>query len=97
MQVFRVDFVILCIGLYSGAPNIPDFSVKAGPEVFKGEVIHSMNYSNMADDVALQFIKGKRVTVIGSGKSAFDIAAECARANGKSSGGLIIAFLGTAI
>ncbi|KAJ4776900.1 Flavin-containing monooxygenase [Rhynchospora pubera] len=81
-EVFRMDFVIVCIGLYSGTPNIPDFPTKEGPEIFKGQVIHSMDYSNMYDDVALQFIKGKRVTVIGSGKSAFDIAAECARANG---------------
>ncbi|XP_078174179.1 putative flavin-containing monooxygenase 1 [Carex rostrata] len=81
-EVFQLDFVILCIGLYSGTPNIPDFPTKEGPEIFKGQVIHSMDYSNMADDAAFQFIKGKRVAVIGSSKSAFDIAAECARANG---------------
>ena len=82
-QVFQVDFVVLCIGQFSGTPNIPNFPVKEGPEIFKGQVIHSMDYSNMADDTAFQFIKGKRITIIGSGKSALDTAVECARANGK--------------
>jgi dimethylaniline monooxygenase (N-oxide forming) len=34
------------------------------------------------DNVA-HFVKGKHVTIIGSGKSAFDIAAEVAKVNGE--------------
>ncbi|VAH39916.1 unnamed protein product [Triticum turgidum subsp. durum] len=36
----------------------------------------------MADEDAAALVKGKRITVVGSGKSAFEIAAECADANG---------------
>jgi len=76
-----LDFLILCIGRHSGTPNIPEFPVN-GPELFKGKILHSLDYSYM-DDVA-EFVKGKHVTIIGSGKSAFDIAAEVAKVNGKS-------------
>jgi dimethylaniline monooxygenase (N-oxide forming) len=81
-QVFQVDFLILCIGRHSGAPNIPKFPANKGPELFKGKILHSMDYSYM-DNVS-EFVKGKSVTVIGSGKSAFDIAAEVAKVNGES-------------
>lgn len=76
-----MDFLILCIGRHSGTPNIPEFPGN-GPELFKGKILHSLDYSYM-DDVA-QFVKGKCVTIIGSGKSAFDIAAEVAKVNGRS-------------
>lgn len=77
-----MDFLILCIGRHSGTPNIPEFPENKGFELFKGKILHSVDYSYM-DDVA-PFVKGKSVTIIGSGKSAFDIAAEVAKVNGES-------------
>ncbi|KAM3259576.1 hypothetical protein ACQJBY_051072 [Aegilops geniculata] len=79
-EVHEFDFLILCIGSFSGVPNIP--VVFPGPEAFRGRVLHSMELSDMADADAAALVKGKRVTVVGSSKSAFEIAADCAEANG---------------
>ncbi|MCL7035484.1 hypothetical protein MKW94_005545 [Papaver nudicaule] len=82
-QVHEVEFVILCIGRFSGVPNIPEFAPNKGPDALvNGKVIHSMDYAAMDDYEATRFVKGKRVTIVGYQKSALDMANECAITNG---------------
>nr|CAB3454132.1 unnamed protein product [Digitaria exilis] len=68
-QVHEIDFLSLCIGRFSGVPNIPAFPPGGGPDAFRGRVVHSMDLSNMDDADAAALVKGKRVAVVGSGKS----------------------------
>ena len=60
------NFVITAMGLLN-RPSIPDFK---GLETFKGEIIHSADWRG---EVALE---GKRVALIGTGASAFQIGPE---------------------
>ncbi|GJN03526.1 hypothetical protein PR202_ga20981 [Eleusine coracana subsp. coracana] len=78
---YKFDFLILCVGRY-GVTKVPKFPPNSGPEVFNGQVVHSMDYSHMDRRASAELIKGKRVVVVGSGKSGLDTAAECATANG---------------
>lgn len=81
-QVYTVDFVILCLGRFKDAPNIPEFPTGKGPEVFRGQTIHSMEYAAMDDNTAEEFVKGKKVVIVGFGKTGLDIARECSLVNG---------------
>ncbi|KAL4569653.1 hypothetical protein LXL04_025295 [Taraxacum kok-saghyz] len=82
IKVHTVDFVILCLGRFKDVPNIPDFAAGKGPKVFQGHAIHSMNYAAMDHDRAADFVRGKRVAVVGFGKTGLDIARECSSING---------------
>lgn len=65
----RFDLVVVCIGLYSNVPNEPGFPNR---ERFEGEVIHNSKLKSSEQLV------GKRVAVVGYGKSATDAAIESA-------------------
>ena len=82
VQVYNVDFVILCLGRFKDAPNIPDFPAGKGPEVFRGQAIPSMEYAAMDNETAAEFVKGKKVIVVGFGKTGLDVARECSSING---------------
>lgn len=64
------DLVVICIGLYSNLPHIPEFPDR---NKFQGEVIHNSLLKSSEQ------LKGKRVAVIGYGKSASDAALEAAK------------------
>ncbi|MBX9606826.1 MAG: NAD(P)/FAD-dependent oxidoreductase [Gammaproteobacteria bacterium] len=68
-QISAFYFVVVCTGLYSNKPHLPRFD---GQERFQGEVLHA---SDLHDRSRLT---GKRVCVIGFGKSATDAAIESA-------------------
>lgn len=61
----RCDFVVVCAGTFS-EPDLPEI---AGAERYSGTLVHS----SQATDPAL--VIGKRVVVVGAGKSALDCAA----------------------
>ena len=63
----RFDYIIVATGHFS-VPNIPFYS---GIDQFPGRVIHSHNFRNASH------FKGKRVLVVGSSRSAEDIAIQC--------------------
>ena len=64
------DRVVICIGLYSNQPYMPEIP---GSNSFAGEVIHNSKLKTESQ------LKDKRVAVIGYGKSASDAALESAQ------------------
>ncbi|XP_038884267.1 probable flavin-containing monooxygenase 1 [Benincasa hispida] len=81
IQWYEFELVIICVGRYGDIPNIPKFPQNKGQEVFKGKVLHSMDYAKLDHDAARALLQHKRVVVVGYRKSAIDLAVECAQAN----------------
>jgi len=69
------DFVVVATGMYSSNPNIPQVP---GQSEFQGEVYHSCTFTDA------KVCEGKKVVVIGGGKSAIDNAVSGAK-HGESS------------
>lgn len=64
------DYVIIATGLYCWPPRVPQIS---GQEAFKGQILHSLDFTDRNQ------AKGKKVVVVGGGKSAVDNV--CSAAN----------------
>lgn len=63
------DLVVVSVGLFSSRPNLPHFP---GEETFHGDILHISEFKSREQ------LKGKRVAVLGYGKSATDAAVEAA-------------------
>lgn len=72
---------MICVGRYGDIPNIPKFPANKGQEVFKGKVLHSMDYAKLDHQDARALLHHNRVAIIGYRKSAIDLALECAQEN----------------
>ncbi|KAF7144275.1 hypothetical protein RHSIM_Rhsim05G0003500 [Rhododendron simsii] len=81
VQWYAFEFLVICTGKYGDVPKIPEFPHDKGPEIFKGKVLHTLDYCKLDDEGTTQLLKGKKVAVIGYKKSAIDLATECAEAN----------------
>ncbi|PWA84849.1 dimethylaniline monooxygenase, N-oxide-forming [Artemisia annua] len=69
-------------GRNKDVPNMPKFPKGKRLDVFHRSAIHSLQYTALDDDAAEQLVKGKKVVVVGLGKSGLDIARGCAEING---------------
>ena len=70
----KFDYAVICTGMYS-LPSFPKFP---GAENFKGEIMHAESFSDGKQ------AEGKKVLVVGGGKSAIDCAVVAGK-YGKSS------------
>ena len=61
------DLVVVCVGLYSNTPHMPEFP---GQDRFQGKIIHISGLKTTDQ------LDGKKVAVVGFGKSATDAAME---------------------
>lgn len=67
-ETHAFDYVVVCNGVFSN-PHVPEI---AGRERFEGTLIHS------SDMLEADMLRGKRVVVVGAGKSALDCASVAA-------------------
>ncbi|CAN0881218.1 Probable flavin-containing monooxygenase 1 [Linum grandiflorum] len=81
IQWYEFEMVVVCTGKFGDVAKIREFPTNRGPEVFKGKVMHSMDYCKLNKEEATELMKGKNVAIVGFKKSALDLAVECAEAN----------------
>nr|POE86876.1 putative flavin-containing monooxygenase 2 [Quercus suber] len=81
IEWYAFEFLVVCIGKYGDVPKIPEFPRNKGPEIFQGQVLHTIDYCKLQKEETSQLLKGKKVAVIGFKKSAIDLALECAEEN----------------
>ncbi|XP_059633246.1 probable flavin-containing monooxygenase 1 isoform X2 [Cornus florida] len=81
IQWYAFEFLVVCTGKYGDIPKIPAFPHNRGPEIFQGQVLHTLDYSKLNEEEATQLFRGKKVVVVGYKKSAIDLAVESAEAN----------------
>lgn len=72
---------MICTGKYGDIPAIPKFRRNEGPEIFRGKVLHTLDYCKLNEEESTELLKDKKVVVLGYKKSAIDLAVECAQAN----------------
>merc|ERR1711972_550817 len=75
LVIEEFDYCVTCTGMYSGHPHLP---LPKGAGVFQGEILHSCTFLDKEQ------VKGKRVVVVGGGKSAVDNAVSAAKAGTSS-------------
>ena len=81
VQYYKFEFVVMCTGKYGDVPRMPVFPPGKGPEVFKGTVMHSLDYCKLSEEETVELMRGRKVVVVGYKKSAIDLANECVQAN----------------
>ncbi|XP_057506225.1 probable flavin-containing monooxygenase 1 [Actinidia eriantha] len=81
VEWYAFEFLVVCTGKYGDVPKIPEFPHSKGPEIFRGKVLHTLDYCKLDEEASTQLFRGKKVVVFGYKKSAIDLALECAQAN----------------
>ncbi|XP_051148640.1 probable flavin-containing monooxygenase 1 [Andrographis paniculata] len=81
VEWYAFEFVLICSGKYGDVPSIPKFSAGKGPEVFRGRVMHTLDYCKLSPEESTKLLKDKKVVIIGSKKSALDLTVETVEAN----------------
>eukprot|EP00929_Paragymnodinium_shiwhaense_P108081 TRINITY_DN74400_c0_g1_i1.p1 TRINITY_DN74400_c0_g1~~TRINITY_DN74400_c0_g1_i1.p1 ORF type:complete len:607 (-),score=121.30 TRINITY_DN74400_c0_g1_i1:237-2057(-) len=70
LVVETFDFLVVATGMYGWPPHVP---VARGSKTFKGDILHSCTFTDR------KMAAGKKVVVVGGGKSAVDNAVAAAK------------------
>jgi len=75
LQSETFDYLVVATGMYSWPPHMP---LARDAEKFKGQILHSCTFTDE------KMAAGKKVVVVGGGKSAVDIAVSAAKEGSSS-------------